>query len=125
MSYNVWVYYDTNTGRLIKKFRGADDLVADNAPEGTMSVGGDYSLATDYFDVSAESVVPRPDMPVEQSGYTLTVPAGTEYRVQGPAVAEGVTDEGELEFDFAEPGEYRVRLRKFPYLDAEVVLNVD
>ncbi len=70
-----------------------------------------------------DTVVSRPAFPVSQAGNTLTVPPSTEYFVRGPATAEGITEDGVLEFEFAEPGTYTVTLRLFPYLDAEVTLE--
>lgn len=64
----------------------------------------------------------RPGMPVSQRGTRLSVPPGTAFSVTGPATTSGVTSDGVIEFEFAEPGTYTVTLRLFPYLDAEVTL---
>ena len=71
-------------------------------------------------------VTPRPEMPVQITNQTVTVPPSTEFNVRGPAELSGQADEtGVLEFEFDEPGEYTIELRCFPYLDKEITLHAD
>jgi len=82
---------------------------------------GDADDRANY--VLDNAIVPRPEMPVEVSGNTLSVPAGTEFSVRGPAFMSGIATDGVLEFEFSEPGRYTIHLANWPYRDAEVLLE--
>jgi hypothetical protein len=114
-------FYEPSTGRVMGAIRGTEDDVGLNLQAGWETAEGLADRSTQYV-VNGE-IVPRPAMPVTQNGLTLSVPPGTEFFVAGPANAHGVAVDGELSFEFVEPGEYRVRLVNFPYRDAEVTLE--
>ena len=122
----IGLIYEIATG-LVEAELGGADITEETLPaehgyseEYGFLYGASWAPGT-Y--VSDGSLVARPEMSVTQAGNTLTVPSGTEYFVRGPATAEGITEDGVLEFEFAEPGTYTVVLRLFPYLDAEVTLE--
>ena len=121
----LYTVYEPDSGRILRSGTCPAGTATGQAMEGEVVLSGvAASDALDFVDLSTESVVPRPEMPVTQSGQTLTVPPGTEYEVRGPAFVAGTADAtGTLEFEFADPGEYTVTLKLFPYLDAEVVIH--
>ena len=62
-------------------------------------------------------------MPVSVDGHTIEVPAGVHFRIRGPVNLSGVAEDGRMDLNISEPGEYTVTLKLFPYLDAEVVIH--
>lgn len=73
--------------------------------------------------VAEGEIVERPLLPVSVLDTTITVPEGTAFTVSGPASLSGTTPDGIIEFEFAEPGTYTVRLSLWPHQDAEVTLE--
>jgi len=118
MKYTV---YFTESGEISKVCECPENMITFQLSDGESYTTGGSSDTVDY--VVNGAVTPRPEMPVTVTGTTLNVPLGTEFSVRGPATAEGVSDDGVIEFEFAEPGTYTVLLRNFPYLDTEVTLE--
>lgn len=77
-----------------------------------------------YVDIAAGCLCERPDMPVEVNGLTLSaIPAGAIVDVDfGAQVAEAVS--GEIELHAEDAGNYVVQLRKWPFKDFRVDLEV-
>jgi hypothetical protein len=118
------IVYEASTGRITGVFVASGPLPP-QAKTGELEITG-YVETIDYkyvHYVQNGVVISRPEMPISQTGNTLTVPTGTEFSVRGPASIDEVAQDGTLEFEFSEPGTYVVTLRKFPYLDAEVTLE--
>jgi hypothetical protein len=116
-----FVVYEPVTGliELLVSMSGDNDLDPKLYPDwSVMDCGFNVSGASHY--VLNGKIVERPELPVTQSGQTLTVPKNTRFSVRGPAFAEGVCADGVLEFAFPEPGTYTVKLELFPYLDKEI-----
>ena len=117
-----WVIYQESTGRIERLLMNTRE---EDVPH-QLSLGEAYlqAEADDLKDYVADGVLtPRPELFYTVVGHRLTVPPNTEFSVRGPASLEGSTEDGVLEFEFAEPGTYTVTLRLFPYLDAEVTLE--
>jgi hypothetical protein len=84
--------------------------------------------------VSDGKLVDRPLMVVTASVDTIVadglsevqlegIPIGAIIKVTGPVTMEGVADSTFVELSFAIPGQYIVVISKFPYIDAQVVIN--
>lgn len=75
---------------------------------------------------NGEALMEKTEMPVAVNGTSLNVPAGTTFSLMDPFFVEGQAGaDGLLEFEFDEPGEYRVELKHPRYFDKEVVVYED
>jgi hypothetical protein len=109
--------YNPATGQILRTF-AASGPMPPQAGEGEAEL--DVESNPDKHYISNGQVAERLELPVTQSGHTLTVPKNTRFTVRGPAFAEGVCADGVLEFALPEPGTYLVTLERFPYLDKEI-----
>ena len=95
----------------------------DNIPDGGGAYPGRLDLEREYVDPQIHERRERPPMPVSVDGHTIEVSAGVHFRIRGPVNLSGVAEDGRMDLNISEPGEYTVTLKLFPYLDAEVVIH--
>ena len=90
--------------------------------------GGGEILATTDPEVSPfthwvddDTLTERPAMTASLDGYALTAPVGAAWRLVEPAVGIDETGtvggDGEVEFEFDDPGTYVLTVTLFPALD--------
>ena len=131
---SVRVYYRESTGRPLwledANLGSVHDSPVDHNQEGIAFIVVKGAASQDLAEklsglyMKDGALASRPEMPLEVKQHIVTAPEGTEFSVQGPVKSAGTVDATKtLEFEFDEPGEYTVKLSKFPYLDAEVVLH--
>lgn len=106
--------YDAITGRILGTYSG---WAVSDFPPGTSVIEG-LPLHREQY-VSGGRFVDRPASPVSMVGGTLVgVPAGAVVTIEG---VEYIADDSEIEFEFAFPGRYVIRVSCWPFLDFETV----
>lgn len=118
------IVYENATGKILgAAITPTPDLQI--PPEGAQQITleDDQMLELENYYIQNSVLSLRPEMPMTINENIITVPPGTFFSVVGEAVAEGISEDGVLDFEFSEPGEYIVRLSLFPYLDKEVTLE--
>lgn len=125
MNADPYTVYTLETGAVLYHGEGSVGMVIHDLPEGAAILDqpcGDRQLTHRIVD---EEFVAKEPLAFDIFDHTITVPINTQYTVTGPAHTNGITTDGIIELEFAEPGEYTIRLSLFPYLDHEVIINAD
>lgn len=106
-------HYDELSGRIRSVGRVPQDFLE---YQDKPFVVGAADLERDY--VKAGVVTRRPSLKLSLVGAVLKgVPAGATVVID---VAEYTADGSDIELNFSVPGEYRIRVLFWPYLDGEV-----
>jgi hypothetical protein len=87
----------------------------------------DVSSSTHYVDDG--DLVERPGMAASLDGYVLTAPVGATWRLTEPALSldetGAVGGDGEVEFEFDDPGTYSLLVTNFPDRDFTAEIEVE
>lgn len=130
MTYSV--VYEVGTGRITEYSAppmsqvDVEQLDQNLAALNVETFGGEQ-LFTHY--ITGGALTERPAMPLTGGDPVAVgelwridgIPAGTEVEYPGGSL---VVDDGFIELSFAEPGEYRFRFSKFPYLEEERIATI-
>jgi hypothetical protein len=130
--------YKTSSGRLGAHYEAPNPQ--EQCMPGECAVEGWHDQLTHY--VRDAEVIPRPPHPcqidktqIHANGVDQCIIAGirpgSDVSIDGPIGAESPirethrVDDGQIEIVVALPGEYRISVECFPYLDWEVAIHAD
>jgi len=127
-----YFYLYNSEGRITSKGFCCDDDYDLQQEEDVTKVEGDPDLENDY--VLNGVLTQRPEMSVSISKLTVDadeidfaevtqIPIGTNVFID--RISQGSCDDGTVELTFDTPGEYLIKLVKFPYLNKEFTINAN
>lgn len=87
--------------------------------EGFFQAPGEYDSDEYYFENHKPTL--RPYFDIQVSGNTLSgVPAGAKLEIEGESYT---ADGSDIELSFTYPGEYRIKVSRWPYIDKEIIFE--